>query len=116
MAIDALRTTLYFYTLAYVAIALLCGISLANGTVTTLILAIWRGRLPDGTPFKTVYTDIPLIDFPIGVLVAFFFYGTNGHDNGYQVFLVDAYSTLQSAFIWLYLESSRRGVRRWIIR
>ena len=97
----------YFITLSVLATALLWGISLINGTVEALVVASWRGVFEDGTPFTTRYTGIFLIDFPISLLVAFFFFGTNGSVTAYQHFLIDAYSTLQVAFIWLYVESGR---------
>ncbi|KAI1370877.1 hypothetical protein F4677DRAFT_339025 [Hypoxylon crocopeplum] len=108
----------YFYTLSCFAVLALWGVSLWNGTVTALIFAAWHGKLGEGgLPLKTVYTGVPLIDYPIAVLVAFFFYGTNGHDDGYQLFLLDAYSTLQPAFVWLYVEASRPwGEPKWISR
>lgn len=110
--------TLYFHTLAYVAIFLLWGISLLNGTVQALLLAVWNGRFgAEGIPLRTNYTGIPIIDYPIAVLVAFFFHGTNGHDEGYQLFLFDAYSTLQSAFVWLHVETLRPGCQsKWMNR
>ncbi|RYP63226.1 hypothetical protein DL769_007033 [Monosporascus sp. CRB-8-3] len=110
-------TTLYFRSLAVLAIFLLWGICLLNGTVKELLLAVWQGKLNDSVPLKTNYTGIPIIDYPIAVLVAFFFYGTNGHDEGYNLFLVDAYSTLQSAFVWLFVETIRPGKKpKWIAR
>lgn len=104
----SLSATVYFRILAALAIVSLWGVSLWNGTVEALIVAVWNGHLADGTPLKTDYTGIYLVDFPLSLLVAFFFYGSNGHDPGYQHFLIDAYSTLQSAFVWLYVESARK--------
>lgn len=98
----------YFLALSIIATALLWGVSLWNGTVKELVVAAWYGNFQDGMPFETNYTGFILLDFPISLLVAFFFYGTNGTDTGYQHFLIDAYSTLQSAFIWLYVESNRQ--------
>ena len=108
----------YFRGLALAATLLLWGLSVWNGTVKALILAVYHGRLADHTPLQTRYTGIPPIDLPIALLVAFFFYGTNGSVPGYQLFLLDAYSTLQSAFIWLYVESFRQSDNkpRWIAR
>ncbi|KAI2609239.1 hypothetical protein GGR54DRAFT_651825 [Hypoxylon sp. NC1633] len=108
----------YFYTLSCLAVLALWGVSLWNGTVAALLSAVWHGELgQSGLPLKTDYTGVPLIDYPIAVLVAFFFYGTNGHDEGYQLFLLDAYATLQSAFVWLYVETSRPGDKpKWISR
>ncbi|KAH8596285.1 hypothetical protein B0O99DRAFT_661067 [Bisporella sp. PMI_857] len=105
----------YFLTLSISAIILLWGVSLFNGTVTALIAATWNGRFEDGTAFNTKYTGIFPLDFPISLLVAFFFYGTNGSHPGYQLFLIDAYATLQSAFVWLYAESSRLNAKPFAI-
>lgn len=107
---------LYFHSLAFLAIFLLWGISIVNGTVKALLLGVWHGRLGEGGMIlETHYTGFPLLDYPLAVLVAFFFHGTNDHDEGYQLFLFDAYSTLQSAFVWLYVESLRPGNNsKWI--
>ncbi|KAI1412755.1 hypothetical protein F5Y13DRAFT_162612 [Hypoxylon sp. FL1857] len=105
----------YFHTLAALATFLLWGICLLNGTVKALLIAVWNGRFDNEVALKTNYTGIPLIDYPIALLVAFFFYGTNGQDHDYNLFLVDAYSTLQSAFVWLYIEASRPGSKpKWV--
>lgn len=97
----------YFYTLAAVATFLLWGLSLTNGTVWALLVAVWNGELAEGVPFNTRFTGIPPVDYPVAVLVAFFYYGTNNYDEDYQIFLVWAYSTLQPTFIWLYVEATR---------
>lgn len=99
----------YFLTLSMIGFGLLWGVSLYNGTVTEMFRSYQRGHFVDETPFKTNYTGVLLLDFPLSFLVAFFFYGTNGSDESLQIFLIDAYATLQSAFVWLYIESSRRG-------
>ncbi|TAQ86979.1 hypothetical protein B7494_g4682 [Chlorociboria aeruginascens] len=104
-------TSNYFLSLAFVATILLWGVSVWNGTVLELILTSWNGKLEDGKSFSTNYTGIFLLDFPISLLVGFFFYGTNGSHPGYQLFLLDAYSNLQPAFIWLYLEASRQDAK-----
>ena len=107
---------MYFRTLASIAIFLLWGVSLLNGTVTALLFAVWNGQMgPGGIALKTDYTGFPLLDYPLALLVAFFFYGTSGYDKGYQLFLLDAYSTLQSAFVWVYVETLRPGNQpKWI--
>ncbi|OTA96531.1 hypothetical protein M434DRAFT_373589 [Hypoxylon sp. CO27-5] len=105
----------YFRALAAIATFLLWGICLLNGTVKALLLAVWNRRFNNAVELKTNYTGFPLIDYPIALLIAFFFYGTNGQDHDYNLFLVDAYSTLQSAFVWLYIEASRPGTKpRWV--
>jgi hypothetical protein len=114
---DPQKAKTYFNTLAVLAGFLLWGISLLNGTVKALLLAVWHGELTKDVPLKTDYTGFPPLDYPIAVLVAFFYYGTNGSHEAYQLFLVDAYSTLQSAFVWLYIEMGRPGDKsKWIHR
>ncbi|KAF2710674.1 hypothetical protein K504DRAFT_475648 [Pleomassaria siparia CBS 279.74] len=96
--------TAYFQILCIVAIILLWGVSAWNGTVKALLLAVKDGRIVEDMPLDTKYTGFPLIDLPISL-----------PHEGYQLFLVDAYSTLQSAFVWLYVESAREGKKpRWI--
>ncbi len=109
----------YFRWLAVIATLLLWGISLLNGTVKALLLAVWTGQLGQGgIALKTDYTGFPPLDYPIALLVAFFFYGTSGYDDGYQLFVLDAYSSLQPAFVWLYVEMLRPGAgnSKWISR
>ena len=99
----------YFLSLAITATVLLWGVSLWNGTVKALVVATITGRFEDQTPLKTNYTGIYVLDIPLSLLVAFFFYGTNGTNKTYQLFLIDAYGSLQAAFIWLYVEASREN-------
>ena len=106
----------YFLTLSLIAMVLLWGVSLWNGTVKEMILAAWYGQFEDGTLLRAKYTGIYMIDFPLSLLVAFFFDGTNGTDPGYQLFLIDAYSTLQSAFVWLYVESTRGNAKPYAVK
>ncbi|KAL0929728.1 uncharacterized protein CTRU02_215371 [Colletotrichum truncatum] len=105
----------YFRLLAVIAILLLWGVSLANGTVKALLLAVFHGEINKGVPLRRSYLGFLPLDLVIALLVAFFFYGTNSHDEGYQLFLVDAYSTLQSAFVWLYMEAKRPGDKPYLV-
>ncbi|KAK8115728.1 hypothetical protein PG984_012230 [Apiospora sp. TS-2023a] len=109
-------TNLYFGALASVAFILLWGVSLWNGTVTAMVRAAWVGQLDGQTALRTSYTGFFPVDFVLSLLVAFFFYGTNGSHPGFQLFLVDAYATLQVAFVWLYIEGSRAQPRSWTLR
>ncbi|KAI6087582.1 hypothetical protein F4821DRAFT_258936 [Hypoxylon rubiginosum] len=95
------NTIVYLQSLAVIATGLLWGVLLANGGVKALLFAVWHGRISDEIPLRTTYSGFPPLDYPISLLVAFFFYGTDGHDKGYHLFLVDAYSALQPAFVWL---------------
>jgi hypothetical protein len=102
-------TIFYFQTLAVLAVILLWGVSIWNGTVKALIYAFITKRLDENVPLRTTYTGILIIDFPLTLLVAFFHYGTSAEDMDYQYFLLDAYSLLQTAFVWLYVEMVRPG-------
>lgn len=97
----------YFLGLTVVAIVLLWGLSRSNGTVKALFHATTAGHFEDETPLKTIYTGVYVLDLPLSLLVAFFFSGTNGKNKIYQLFLIDAYGSLQPAFIWLYVEANR---------
>ncbi|KAI0104692.1 hypothetical protein GGR51DRAFT_572643 [Nemania sp. FL0031] len=110
-------TILYFKSLAIQATFLLWGIFLANGGVKVLLSAVWHQEFSDGIPLRTVYSGFPPLDFLISILVGFFYYGTDGHDEGYHAFLVAAYSALQPAFVWLYVEAARPGPKPyWVER
>ncbi|KAK4240604.1 hypothetical protein C8A03DRAFT_31310 [Achaetomium macrosporum] len=114
---DSSGRDLYFHFLSYLAGALLWGFSIVNGSVKGLLLAAWTGELGNGTALKTKYTGLPFLDYPIGILVAFFFPGTSGQDEGYQLFVVDAFSAFAVAFVWLHVEASRPGPKpKWITR
>ncbi|KAI1387732.1 uncharacterized protein F4822DRAFT_444330 [Hypoxylon trugodes] len=98
-----------FRFLFYAAVVLLWGASVLNGTIKALLVAAWVGHLENGIPLKTAYTGLFLLDYPLSVLVAFFFHGTSGRDEGYSIFLFDLYITLQLGYLWLYAESIRPG-------
>ncbi|KAK2772278.1 hypothetical protein CKAH01_13981 [Colletotrichum kahawae] len=111
------RYSLFFKGLSVVAVLLLWGISFLNGTVSALFAAVWTGSLGESGPLVVNYTGVPIVDYPIALLVAFFFKGTDGSNEAYQLFLFDAYSTLQTAFVWLNIESIRAGARSpWLKR
>lgn len=71
-----------------------------------LIAQSWLG------PVHTPYTGIFLLDFPISVLVAFFFAATDGSHPDYQLFVMHAYSILQPAFVWLHAEQLRLSLQQ----
>ncbi|KAI1879705.1 hypothetical protein JX265_002659 [Neoarthrinium moseri] len=105
----------HFRLLFYTAVALLWGASVLNGTIKALLVAVWNGRLEDGTLLRRDYTGFPPLDYPLAVLVAFFFSGTNGQNEAYSIFLFDLYINLQLGYLWLYVEAARPGQKpRWI--
>ncbi|KAF7915870.1 uncharacterized protein EAE98_010950 [Botrytis deweyae] len=97
----------YFRTLTFSAVLLLWGISIWNGTIKALLLTVWHQRFEDGVIMHTQYTGIIILDFPLSILVAFFFSSTNNSNREQQMFTLDAFATFQPAYVWLYAESIR---------
>lgn len=104
-----------YRALAALAFFLFWGILYLNGGLKALLLAAWHGRLNENVGLRNNYTGIFVIDYPLTLLVAFFHYATNGSDEPYQLLVFEAYSTLQSAFVWLYVEMARPGQKPWTI-
>ena len=104
-----------YRALAALAVFLFWGILFLNGGLKALLLAAWHGRLNEDVGLRNSYTGIFAIDYLLILLVAFFYYGTYGSDEGYQLLVFEGYSTLQSAFVWLYVEMCRPGKKPWSI-
>lgn len=105
---------LAFRLIAALGAVLLWGIMLYNGGVKAMVLAVWHGQVGDD-PLETHYTGLVLVDYPVALLVAFFFHVTSGRDRACQLMVLDGYATLQSAFVWLYAETLRPGSKPWYI-
>lgn len=104
-----------YRALAILAVLLLWGPYVLNGGLKANLLAPLKGKLNEDITFKTDYTGIFILDYPIALLVAFFYFATDGSDEGYQLVVFEGYSTLQSSFVWLYAESMRPGSKPWTI-
>ncbi|KAI0152903.1 hypothetical protein GGR57DRAFT_503411 [Xylariaceae sp. FL1272] len=104
-----------YRALAVLAFVSLWGPYAWNGGLVANLLAPLRGRLNDHIELKNDFTGIFPIDYLISLLVAFFFFATNGSDEGFQLTVFEGYSTLQSAFVWLYAEMARPGNKPWVI-
>ncbi|KAI0911234.1 hypothetical protein F4823DRAFT_586427 [Ustulina deusta] len=104
-----------FRALAFVACFLLWGFYTFNGTTKANLLAPLNGKLNEAISLKTDYTGIFIIDYPIALLVTFFYFGTNGSDEGFQLLVFEGYSTLQSSFVWVYAEMMRPGSKPWAV-
>ncbi|TGJ80979.1 hypothetical protein E0Z10_g7786 [Xylaria hypoxylon] len=90
-----------YRALAILSVFLLWGFYTLNGGTKANVLAPLRGKLNENTTLKTDYTGIFILDYPIGLLVTFFYSATNGSDEGFQLFVFEGYSTLQSSFVWI---------------
>jgi len=97
----------YFLALSGTAGALLWGVGTWNGSMMDLTSTAWLGRFEDGSPLYTKYTGFFPIDFPLAVLVAFFYKGTNGSDQDAQLFIVDVFASVQPALLWLAADNAR---------
>ncbi|KAK5629001.1 hypothetical protein RRF57_004716 [Xylaria bambusicola] len=104
-----------FRALAFLSFLLLWGFYLLNGALKANVLAPLNGRLNEDIPLKNDYTGIFIVDYPIALLVAFFHFGTNGSDEGFQLLVFEGYSTLESSFVWVYAEMMRPGSKPWTI-
>lgn len=100
---------------SFITVFLLWGFYAYNGGLKANLLAAWNGRLSEDIALKTDYTGIFVIDYLVSLLVAFFYFGTNGSDEGFQLMVFEGYSTLQSSFVWLLLETMRPGSRPWTV-
>jgi hypothetical protein len=98
-----------YRALSVLSVALLWGFYALNGGLEAFLLSSWRGRLEEDIPLSTNYTGIFLIDFPVTLLVTFFYFVTNGSDEGLQLLAFEGYATLQSTYVWLYVEMARPG-------
>ncbi|KAI2630027.1 hypothetical protein GGS21DRAFT_211448 [Xylaria nigripes] len=98
-----------FRVFAGLAVILLWGFYAFNGGLKANLLAPLNGRLDEDTPLKNDYTGIFIIDYPVSLLVAFFYFMTDASDEGAQLLVFEGYSTLQSSFVWLYAEMIRPG-------
>lgn len=96
--------SLFYKAALVVAVASLWGMMAWNGTLVALLVAAWTGKLEDGSALRTRYTGIPILDFGITVLVAFFYSGTDGSDDVYRLALVDGFTTLPAFYLWIYAE------------
>ncbi|GAP83081.1 putative flavin-containing monooxygenase 1 [Rosellinia necatrix] len=104
-----------YRALALVSVFLLWGIYALNGGLKANILAAWNGKLDADIPLKTDYTGLFVIDYPISLLVTFFYFATNGSDEGYSLMVFEGYGTLQSSFVWLWAEMMRPGSKHWAV-
>ncbi|KAI0466698.1 hypothetical protein F4859DRAFT_288390 [Xylaria cf. heliscus] len=104
-----------YRALAFLSILLLWGFYALNGGLKANLLAPLNGRLNEELTLKNDYTGIFVVDYPITLLVAFFHFATNASDEGFQLFVFEGYSTLQSSFVWMYAEMMRPGNKPWTI-
>ncbi|KAI0538853.1 hypothetical protein GGR58DRAFT_279784 [Xylaria digitata] len=111
----ATSLALGFRALALLSVYLLWGFYTLNGTTKANLLAPLNGKLGENITLKNDYTGIFILDYPISLLVTFFYFATNGSDEGFQLLVFEGYSTLQSSFVWVYAEMMRPGSKPWTI-
>ncbi|GAW21539.1 hypothetical protein ANO14919_110620 [Xylariales sp. No.14919] len=104
-----------FRALAFLSVFLLWGFYTLNGGTKANLLAPLNGRLNEHVTLKNDYTGIFVLDYPISLLVTFFYFATNGSDEGFQLLVFEGYSTLQSSFVWVYAEMMRPGSKPWTV-
>ncbi|KAI0451164.1 hypothetical protein F5B21DRAFT_487903 [Xylaria acuta] len=104
-----------YRALSFLSVLLLWGFYALNGGLKANLLAPLNGKLNEDITLKNDYTGIFILDYPISLLVTFFYFATNGSDEGFQLAVFEGYTTLQSSFVWLYAEMMRPGSKPWTI-
>jgi hypothetical protein len=85
-----------------------------NGTLVALLKTAWFGVFPDGTPLKTTYTGILPLDFPISILVAFFYGLPKCPGTPPHLMLVDLVAALMVINMLTLVESRRPNAPKWL--
>ncbi|KAH8704703.1 hypothetical protein BGW36DRAFT_285720 [Talaromyces proteolyticus] len=98
-----------FPILSVIGFYLLWVVMAQNGTIDALDLVSKIGEYPNGRPLKTSYVGIPVVDSSISTLVAFTDSLTGGGDVACRLVMIDVVSTLQTAGLWVIVESVRNG-------
>lgn len=104
-----------YRALSALAVFFLWGLYALNGGVKANLLVPLDGKLNNDIKLKNDYTGIFIIDYPLSILITFFYFATDGSDEGVQLLTFEGYSTLQSTFVWLYAEMMRPGPKPWAI-
>ena len=81
----------------------------SNGTADELKAALANGKYVDGTAICASYTGIRRLDQLVNVIVAFEYPVTNGQDKASWLLMLDIMSTLQTAILWIFMDSMRMG-------
>ncbi|KAI1126626.1 hypothetical protein F5Y10DRAFT_244470 [Nemania abortiva] len=69
----SIKSKYVFFTLSTLGLIAQWGAMVANGTLLGLMVTAWEGRFPDGVPMRTTWSGVWLIDYVLGLLVAFFY-------------------------------------------
>jgi hypothetical protein len=80
-----------------------------NGTGDILQDTLASGKYADGTTLALSYTGIRPLDQLITMVVAFEYPVTNGQDEASWLLMLDIMSTLQTAILWVFMDSMRKG-------
>ena len=105
-----------FLVLGISGFVLLWGFMLLNGTLDAMDGAKQAGAFPDGRPLRLTYIGLPFLDGLLTTLVIFFDGVTNGLDPGPRLLLIDLSFMLQTAALWVLIESRREGYRPLLLR
>lgn len=106
-----------FTTPRYIAFPIISAISTyylwivmnSNGAADALQAVLATGKYADGTPLSASYTGVRPLDQLIAVIVAFEYPVTSGEDKPSWLLMIDIMSTLQTAIIWIFMDSMRKG-------
>lgn len=104
------RLSITFASLSSLAFVLLWLVMGVNGTLEMLLSTAWRGVFPDGTSMRMSYSGIPFLDFPLRILIAFFFGLANLRQLAPYLMLVDLVAALFVINMMTLVESYRPTV------
>lgn len=80
-----------------------------NGAGDALQATLAAGKYADGTVLSSSYTGIRPLDQMISVIVAFEYPVTTAQDKPSWLLMLDIMSTLQTAILWIFMDSMRKG-------
>ena len=112
----ALIVRVFFIALSIIGFGLLWVSMLVNGTLDAINAVKETGAFTNGRLLRSTYTGISLLDSQIATLVVFFDGVTNGLDPGPRLLMVDLSVMLQTAAVWVLVESRRKGNQSMLLR
>ena len=105
-----------FIVLSIVGFGLLWVSMLVNGTLDAINAVKESGVFLNGRPLRSTFTGVPFLDTQVATLVVFFDGVTNGLDPGPRLLMIDLSVMLQTAAVWVLIESRRKGNQSILLR
>jgi hypothetical protein len=110
----AQSTSIVFLALSALGFLTLWALMTGNGTLLALIISAWTGTFPDGAKLKSSYTGLVIIDFPLSILVAFFYGLQSLEEVAPFLMLLDLVAALSVINLMTVVESRRSPPASWL--